>query len=874
MRTSGSFVLLMALREIRASWRRLVFFFVCVAIGVGAIVMLRSVIQTVRGTLARESRAMIAADVAVATNRPWTPELRADLDKAFARAPVVARQETIEAATMVRPADGEGVAAARMVELRAVQPGFPFYGTVVLQDGRPYSHGLVANHGALVRPELLSQLGIAVGDRLLIGGQPFTIRGVIAQEPGRRVGAFSFGSRVLIDYEDLKGTGLLSIGSRANYRILLKVDESGVAALDRALRRDFRDRFVGVSSFRSTEDRIGDDLARAENYLSLVGFVILVLGGIGVWSVTRVFVRQKIRSVAILKCVGATTSQVLGAYVLQVVFLGLAGSTLGVGLARLALGAIPESIGAALGATTYTLTLSAVWQGMAVGMLVSLLFSLVPLLEVRRVKPLLLLRGGMTGGGPGAERFPPWWTAAGVRARIAALDRVQVAAAVAVSAALVAVAGWQAASLKIGAIVCGGFAGVALILHLVGTGVVRAVRPIARAPWFPLRHAVLSLGRPGNQTRVILLAVGIGSFFVIGVRSLQANLLQQFSLELGSSGADMFLIEILPPQVDRVRAFLDQHKAPGAGAPQMIPVMRARVTGVKGRDTTLESFEDVRRQGSLGREYTITYRDHLQPNETVTDGAFWTGQPPLPERADPGEVSIEQSIHERFKINVGDTIRFDVVGRVVEARVSSVREVEWEDARSGGFMFVFRPGPLDRAPQTWIGILKAPEDPAERGRFQRDLVAQFPNVSAIDVREVLATIKAAVDNVTLAISIVGGIALVSGILILAGAVAMTKFQRVYEAAILRTLGASTRMLAAMLALEYGGLGLLAGGVGAAGALALTWGLSRHVLDIPWRPAPGLAAIGALVTMALVGIVGVTSSYDVLRRKPLGTLRAE
>jgi putative ABC transport system permease protein len=869
------FVLLMALREVRASWRRLVFFFVCVAIGVGAIVLLRSVIQTVRGTLATESRAMIAADVAVMTNRPWTPEVRADLDRAFARAPVRDRHEMIDVATMVRPAADDATATARMVELRAVQRGFPFYGKVVLQDGRAYSHDMVAGRGVLVQPELLTQLGVAVGDRLLIGGQPFTIRGVIAQEPGRRVGAFSFGSRVMIDFADLQGLGLLTLGSRANYRILLKVDEPAVNALERDLRREFRDRFVGVSSFRATEDRVGDDLARAENYLSLVGFVILVLGGIGVWSVTRVFVRQKIRSVAILKCVGATTRQVLGAYVLQVVFLGLAGSVLGVGLARIALRAIPEEVGAALGTTTtYTLTVSAVWQGIAVGMLVSLLFSLVPLLEVRRVKPLLLLRGGTTGAVPGTAIYPAWWTMAGVRARIAALDRAQVIAAVIVGAALIAVAGWQAASLKIGAIVCAGFAGVAFVLHLVGAGVVRVVRPVARAPWFPLRHAVLSLGRPGNQTRVILLAVGIGSFFVIGVRSLQANLLQQFSLELGNSGADMFLIEILPPQVDRVRAFIDERKAADAGPPQMIPVMRARVTGVRGRDTNLESFTEVRRQGSLGREYTITYRDHLQPNETVTDGAFWSGQPPLPENTPLGEVSIEQSVHERWRINVGDVIRFDVVGRIFEARVTSVREVEWEDARSGGFMFVFRPGPLDKAPQTWIGILKAPEDPVARGRFQRDLVAQFPNVSAIDVREILKTLKTVVDNVTLAITIVGGIALASGVLILAGAVAMTKFQRVYEAAILRTLGASTRMLAAMLALEYGGLGLLAGSVGGAAALALTWALSRHVLDIPWRPAPGLAALGAIVTTALVGIVGVTSSYDVLRKKPLGTLRAE
>jgi len=864
-----TFVLLMAVREIRASWRRLLFFFVCVAIGVGAIVMLRSIIQTVRGSLARESRALLAADVVLATNRPWTPEVRAILEKHFSQAPIRARQETIEVATMVRAGGGKGADVARMVELRGVQPGFPFYGKVLMQDGREYSHDLLADRGALVRPELLTQLGINVGDTLMVGGKPFTIRGVISQEPGRRVGAFSFGSRVMVDLEDLKGTGLISFGSRANYKILLKVDDAGVLPLDQALRADLASQFVGVNSYRSNDDQIGEDLARAENYLSLVGFVILVLGGIGVWSVTRVFVRQKIRSVAILKCVGATTRQVLGAYVLQVVFLGLAGSALGVLLARLALNAIPERVGAALGATAYSLTLSAVCQGVAVGMLVSLLFSLVPLLEVRRVKPLLLLRGGTTAGLSGPARHPSWWTIAGMRSRLAALDRAQVAAALLVGAALVAIAGWQAASLRVGAIVCAGFGALALVLHFVSSGVIRGVRPVARVRSFPLRHAVLSLARPGNQTRVILLAVGIGSFFVIGVRSLQANLLAQFSLQLGSSGADMFLIEILPPQVDAVRAYLDARKAPGSATPQLIPVMRARVTGVKGRDTNLESFEQVRRRGSLGREYTITYRDHLQPNEKIASGAFWSqGGAAAP------EVSIEKGIHERFKIDVGDTMRFDIVGRILEARVTSVRDVQWEDARSGGFMFVFRPGPLDKAPQTWIGILTAPPDPAERGRFQRDLVAQFPNVSAIDVREVLATIREAVANITLAISIVGAIALVSGILILAGAVAMTKFQRVYEAAILRTLGASTRTLGAMLALEYGGLGLLAGMVGAAGALALTWSVSRYVLDIPWQPAPGLALLGAAVTTALVGIVGVTASYDVLRKKPLGTLRAE
>ena len=237
-------------------------------------------------------------------------------------------------------------------------------------------------------------------------------------------------------------------------------------------------------------------------------------------------------------------------------------------------------------------------------------------------------------------------------------------------------------------------------------------------------------------------------------------------------------------------------------------------------------------------------------------------------------MSIEESIHERFKINVGDQMRFDVIGRTFEARVTSVRHVEWGDSRSGGFMFVFRPGLFDQAPHTFVAFVKAPEDTTARARFQYDLVARYPNVTAIDGREILAQIQTVIDNAVLGISIVGGIALMSGVLILIGAVAMTKFQRVYEAAILRTLGAGTRLLTMTLAIEYCALGLLAGTIGAAGALGLSWGVARHVLDIPWRPAPGLLGAGAVLTMLLVTAIGVLASADVLRKKPLATLRAE
>ena len=869
-----TFVLRMVARELRASWRRLLFFFLCVAIGVGAIVALRSVIQSVRIGLMREARTMIAADVIVSTNRPWTPEVRAEVEQRLGEAPLLGRTESIETATMVRAERGANV--ARMVELRGVESGFPFYGALSLRDGVSYSHDLLRDRGAIVGPELLAQLGIAPGDRIMIGGAPFTVRGVIDQEPGRRVGAFSFGSRVLIDLADLRKTGLLAFGSRASYQILLRVRDDGVGPLTERLRAELRDKFVFARSYRSLEDDIGEDLTRAENYLSLVGFVIVVLGGIGVWSVTRVFVRQKIRSVAILKCLGATTSQVLSTYLLQVVLLGLTGSVLGVGLAAVGIAAIPASLAASFGGASYGLTLSAVVQGLSVGLLVSLLFALVPLLEVRRVKPLLLLRGGdsATAGAPVGRAGPP---PAGLAARAGAfarsVDWPQVGAAILVVAALVGIASWQAASLEAGAIVSIGFAAVALVLYIAAWAVVRAVTPLAATSWFPMRHAVLSLRRPGNQTRVILLAVGLGSFFVLGVRALQENLIAEFELDMDQRGADMFLIDVQRDQVDGVRRLLEAHQDPGAAPARLVPTLRARVTGVHGRDVNLESYADVRGRGSLAREYVITYRNHLEANEQVVDGAFWDGQPDLPADVEQ-EVSIEHGIHQRYDINVGDLMRFDVLGRSIDARVKSIRRVQWEDSRSGGFMFVFRPGTLSQAPHTFIGFVKGPGEPAARARLQHELVSGYPNVTAIDGREILTRIQAVVDNVILAISIVGGVALFSGVLILIGAVAMTKFQRLYEAAILRTLGASTRTLGAMLALEYCGLGLLAGLIGALGALGLSWAVTRYLFEIPWEPAPRLLLAGLLLTTLLVGTIGVLASGDVLRKKPLGTLRAE
>jgi putative ABC transport system permease protein len=237
-------------------------------------------------------------------------------------------------------------------------------------------------------------------------------------------------------------------------------------------------------------------------------------------------------------------------------------------------------------------------------------------------------------------------------------------------------------------------------------------------------------------------------------------------------------------------------------------------------------------------------------------------------------VSIEQFINENFKIAIGDTVRFDILGRVIPAKVTSVRFVEWSDSRAGGFMFVFRPGVIEKAPHSFIGFLRGPQDPDARARLQTALVGAAPNVSVIDGREILDAIRSVVDNVTLAVTVVGTLVVLSGLLILVGAVAMTKFRRVYEAAIFKTLGATRRLIATVLVLEYGLLGVLAGTIGASGAIGLTWAISRYALDIPFTPLLGLSAIGVMATTILVAVIGVISSWEVLQRKPLATLRAE
>jgi putative ABC transport system permease protein len=363
------------------------------------------------------------------------------------------------------------------------------------------------------------------------------------------------------------------------------------------------------------------------------------------------------------------------------------------------------------------------------------------------------------------------------------------------------------------------------------------------------------------------MAVGLGVFFVVAVRSLQLNLRQEFAIDMSALRADMYMIEIQPDQRGGVQEIAEKYIG---SKPELVPTVSARLAGISNSQADLDNVRPSENRGMMGREYVLTYRNSIEDFEKLIAGEFWDS--PSPPGAEP-EVSIEDLLNKELGLNVGDTMTFNIQGRHITARVANIRQVDWRNARTG-FLVVFRPGALDRAPTKYIAAINGPTDSGARARLQRDLIDKYPNVSVVDVRDLIEIARGIIQNVSLAVSFVGGFVFLSGLLILIGSIAMTKFHRLYESAILKTLGAKKKLIISTLLVEYGILGLLAGALGSSAAIALTWAVSEHALKIDWRFIPSVNLLGVAVAAALVMAVGVMSSWDVMVKKPLGILRAE
>jgi len=840
------FIFNLTRREIRSSWRRLLFFFLCIALGVGSVVALRSLIQNLTKVVGNDARALMTADVDISSTNDFAPTDIAKIEEVVARFPIVeARNETISTSSMARAVDASNP-SLEFVDLRGVEPPFPLVGDFKTSDEKPFDFKLLENNGAVIAKILLEELNVKVGDKLSIGESEFTIRATFDEEPGGTSG-FRIGARVYVEKKAFDDAGITRNTSRVRRRILYRTSDNPTPFV-KELRDALKGTTVQVNSYREQQERLGEQFDRTENYLSLTGLLILVLGGVGVWNVARAFVEQKRKTVAVLKCLGASGTRVITVYLLQILTLGLIGSLFGVLLAQLGLWLAGWRFAEELPAKmSYAVNFSTGAQGVVLGVLISLLFSTLPLLQIRKIKPRLLLRDENN-------------------ASMTRLDWSKWLFGFICLAILLGVAVWQAGSILVGALFLGGLAATALVLYVTATILTLILKRLKGLTNFSFRQAVNSLYRPGNQTRIILLAVGLGAFVVITVQIMQTNLIREFDFTRNQRLPSLFFVDIQKSQIDEISQMIAERTGE---QPEAVPTVRARIAAVNGEPLDYQQTQVREQQGQIGREFAVTYRTSLDANETVIDGDWWTSDSPT----DEPQVSVEEAMSQTLKVAPGDSMTFDISGRKVTVRVASIRKLDVRNTRTA-FVFVFRPGVLDAAPQSYAATVLKHVPATKRQRLQRDVVDKFPNVQIFDVADIIAAVNRLVNNFVIAISFVGSFVLLSGILILIGSVALTKSQRIYENAILKTLGAKRRTLAIILLTEYGLLGLLAGLIATGFALSLSFAVTKYLMNIDWEFDVWLTAGGIFVTTLIVTFVGAAASFDVLFRKPLATLRSQ
>ena len=482
------FVFNLTRREIRSSWRRLLFFFLCIALGVGSVVALRSLIQNLTRAVGTDARALMTADLEVSSTNDFSPADIAKIESVISRSAIVeARNETITTSQMVRPADRSNE-TVKFAELKGIEPPFPLVGEFRLSGGEPFDFALLRDDGAVIAEILLEDLKVKVGEKIRIGEGEFTIRATFDEEPGG-TGGFRIGGRVFVEKKAFDTAGITRNTGRIRRRILYRTSDNPTD-LVKQLRETLKGTTITVGSYREQQERMGEQFERTENYLALTGLLILVLGGVGVWNVARAFVEQKRKTVAVLKCLGAGGNRIITVYLLQILTLGLAGSAFGVLLAQLAMWFVKWRFLDAMPAKmTYTVSLSSGAQGIVLGVLISMLFSALPLLQIRTIKPRLLLRDENN-------------------ASLSKLDRTKWLFGLFTLSGLLGLAVWQAGSFIVGLFFLVGLAATSVMLYLAAAVLTWLLRRVKRFSNFSITQAINSLYRPGNQTRIILLAVG------------------------------------------------------------------------------------------------------------------------------------------------------------------------------------------------------------------------------------------------------------------------------------------------------------------------------------------------------------------------------
>ena len=846
------FVIRLAARETRAAWRRLLVLTASVAVGTGALVAINAFSDNLRGSVRDQARALLGADLSLSSRKPLEGHAAAVLDT-LAEGGRTARTVNFAGMAYVPRTTG-----TRLVQVTAVEGDFPFYGEITTEPRSAWKD-LHGGPRVVVEPALLTQLDARLGDTLALGEGRFVITGTVTGIPGDVGVRAAFGARVFIPAATLESTKLLGFGSRAEYAAFVQLPAGRDA---QALAKQYRPRLradrVRIRSVEEDRDNLSETLGRLTDYLGLVALIALLLGGLGVASAVTVFIRRKLGAIAALRCIGATSRQVFAAYLLQSAAMGLLGSVIGVVLGLAIQRLLPGLLQQFLPVTvTPSISWRAIVLGLGTGLWVSVVFALIPLLGVRRVSPLAAIR----------RDYEP------ARGR----DPLVLPVLVLLAASVVALAALQVGSWTSALAFTGGIGGALLVLWLASWALARAVRRWTPARWpYVWRQGLANLHRPANQTVTVVLSLGFGAFLLTTLFLVQHNLLRQLTLGGGAARPNLVFFDIQPDQRGPLVELLREQGVDGS-AP--VPIVPMRINAVNGRPVlrvTGDSAEWAtdstpgggRNSGwAFRREYRSTYRDSLVGSEKLVAGKWWE-----PRTDGPGAISVEVGLASELDVTIGDTITWDVQGVLLPTVVRSIREVDWARFDTN-FFVVFEPGLLEQAPQSFV-ILGRVDDPAARGRLQRTVVERFGNVTTVDLATLQGAVENLVDQVTLAIRFMAAFSLLTGALVLVGAVATSRFQRIREGALLRTLGATRRQVLRVVLAEYLALGGLAAIVGVGLAILAAYAIATWVFEGPFAvPVPAVTLLAFLVT-AGTALLGALNSRDVLRLPPLQVLREE
>lgn len=886
------FWLTMAWRELRSAWRHFLYFLACIALGVSAVVGVSLFSTNVEQAVLREARGLLGGDLEIRVSRPLSAAGAERLKSLEARG--VQRTRVSELVAMVSRVDSAVQGAAentQLVELKAIDSRYPLYGVVRLDPDRPLMELLSAGAnscretclGAVVQDSLLIRLGLVVGDRIKIGQASFRITGIIRTEPDRMANMFSLGPRVVISQEGLAAADLIKPGSRLRERHLLKLPTSMASfPLLHELRGQLAGESARVSSYRDAQPQLKQFLDQLTRYLGLVGLTALFVGGIGVALSIQAFVREKFQSIAILKALGADSATIIQSYLGQAVGLGIIGSSLGVGIGIGMQRVLPQAVSTLLATDllrqvefSSVLSLAAVaplTKGLGLGILTTLLFSLWPLLTIREIKPAAIFRrevevdSAITLPGDTSR-----WRGA---IRLLTADPVRTVTAAGIGLGLAGLSIWQAGSLAIGGLFIGGLLVAVIALALSAKVLLITMRALPAPHALSLRQAIGNIQRPGGQTLGVMVSIGVGVMVILAIALLEHALVRQVGENRPTDSPTFFFIDIQPDQAEGFLALV--HQRTGDLITQLTPLVRSRLLAINGRKVQVEpeqeeqadqTREEKRKNWYANREYVLTFLEQLPKDNTIVRGTWWK----------PGQVftrpqvSVEEDAAKGLGIDLGTIVELNVQGVAIQAEVSSIRKVEWGNF-STNFYMIFSPGSLEGAPMTYVATTHvAPQDEVA---LQSAVVAAFPNVTAINIGEVLSAFARVLDRLSLAIRAVALFCLFAGVLVMAAALAATRYRRLYEAVILKALGATRGLIARSFAAEYALMGCVAGVIGILLASAFSWAILRYILELPWSLEPSLLALGFACTVLLTLLVGFLSTYRILGQPPLTVLRHE